>query len=173
MFKKFYIAFTVFISLMCIFFSSNTNISSDSSSNNNLLYFPIENRYFSSYYGYRDFNGVLNFHDGLDIPAVEGTKIYAASNGVIINSSFIRGYGNSIIILHDDGKKTLYGHLSENYIVYNGIYVKKGQNIGYVGPKYLSDGRLNGYTTGCHLHFTIFLQDGKTIDPLSFAYENK
>lgn len=173
MFKKFYISFIIFLSILCVFFSSNINKGSKIQYDNTLLHFPIENSYYSSYYGYRDFNGVLNFHDGLDIPAVEGTKIYAASNGVIINSSFIRGYGNCIMILHDDGKKTLYGHLSENFIVYNGKYVKKGQNIGYVGPKYLSDGRLNGYTTGCHLHFTIFLQDGKTIDPLSFTYENK
>lgn len=173
MFKKFYISFTLFLSLICIFFSSNIHLNSETSNNNNMLFFPIENRYFSSYYGYRDFNGVLNFHDGLDIPAIEGTKIYATASGVIINSSFIRGYGNCIIILHDDGTKSLYGHLSENFIVYNGKYVKKGQNIGYVGPKYLSDGSLNGYTTGCHLHFTIFLQNGKTIDPLSFTYENK
>ena len=158
MFKKFYISFIIFLSILCVFFSSNINKGSKIQYDNTLLHFPIENRYYSSYYGYRDFNGVL---------------IYAASNGVIINSSFIRGYGNCIMILHDDGKKTLYGHLSENFIVYNGKYVKKGQNIGYVGPKYLSDGRLNGYTTGCHLHFTIFLQDGKTIDPLSFTYENK
>lgn len=50
---------------------------------------------------------------------------------------------------------------------------KKGENIGYVGPKYLSDGKLNGYTTGPHLHFTIFLQNGKTTNPLEFSYQEK
>ena len=117
--------------------------------------------------------GKTNFHDGLDIPATNGTKIFSADSGVIINSSFINGYGNCIIILHDNGTKSLYGHLSENYIVKNGMYVNKGEHIGYVGPKILSDGRLNGYTTGSHLHFTYFLSNGKTTDPLLLTYENK
>ena len=173
MFKKFYISFTVFISIICIFFNLNTINDSTVSQNNGLLYFPIEYKYFSSYYGYREFNGTLNFHDGLDIPAPEGTKIYATESGVITNASFIRGYGNCVIILHDDGKKSLYGHMAENFIVKIGEYIHKGENIGYVGPKYMSDGKLNGYTTGCHLHFTIFLQDGKTVDPLSLTYINK
>lgn len=114
--------------------------------------------------------GKQNFHDGLDIPAPFGTSIYAADDGVIINSSFIRGYGNCIIILHNDGKKTLYGHLSENFIIKKGDYVKKSQHIGYVGPKFLSNGSLNGYTTGTHLHFSIFSNTGKSLNPLDFKY---
>lgn len=173
MFKKFYISFVIFISIFCVFFNFQNTSDSITSTQNNNLYFPINSRNFSSYYGYRDLNGKRNFHDGLDIPAVPGTKIYACNNGVIINASFIKGYGNSIIILHDNGNKSLYGHLSENYIIKNGDYVKKGEHIGYVGPKFLSNGILNGYTTGPHLHFTIFLSNGNTIDPLSFEYENK
>lgn len=175
MFKKFYISFVIFISIFCIFFNFNNNKSINNLSNNtnNNLYFPINSRNFSSYYGYRELNGKQNFHDGLDIPAVTGTKIYACNNGVIINASFIKGYGNCIIILHDNGTKSLYGHLSENYIIKNGDYVKKGENIGYVGPKILSNGILNGYTTGPHLHFSIFLSNGATVDPLNFEYENK
>lgn len=172
MLKKIYIAYMLFFSILCILFSSDKN-SSNNVIDSDKLYFPIEYRNFSSYYGYRDFNGKLNFHNGLDIPAPSGTKIFATESGVIINSSFITGYGNCIIILHSDGTKSLYGHLSENYIVRNGLNVQKGEHIGYVGPKYLSDGRLNGYTTGCHLHFTIFLSDGKSTDPLNFEYVNK
>lgn len=173
MFKKFYISFVIFISIFCVFFNFQNTSDNITSTQNNNLYFPINSRNFSSYYGYRDLNGKRNFHDGLDIPSVPGTKIYACNNGVIINASFIKGYGNSIIILHDNGNKSLYGHLSENYIIKNGDYVKKGEHIGYVGPKFLSNGILNGYTTGPHLHFTIFLSNGNTIDPLSFDYENK
>lgn len=169
MFKKFYIYFFISLSIFTVLFSSN-NTNKKSYSSTSDLFFPIFSHNFSSYYGYRDLMGQRNFHDGLDIPAPSGTPIYATDDGVIINSSFIRGYGNCIIILHNDGKKSLYGHLSENFIVGNGTYVKKGQNIGYVGPKYLSNGLLNGYTTGTHLHFSIFLNTGKTTNPLDFNY---
>ena len=172
MFKKFYIFFILSLSIFCLFFNLPCNTSTSPTTNTNKWYFPIEYKNFSSYYGNRDLFGKRNFHDGLDIPATQGTKIYACHNGVIIHSSFIQGYGNSIIILHDNGYKSLYGHLSENYIVKNGSYVKKGEHIGFVGPKVLSNGNLNGYTTGPHLHFTILLQNGKTIDPLHLEYEN-
>ena len=172
MLKKLYISYILFFSILCIFFSSDKTVNTETI-NSDKLYFPIEYKAFSSYYGYREFNGKPNFHNGLDIPAPSGTNIFATDSGIIINSSFITGYGNCVIILHSNGTKSLYGHLSENYIVQNGQYVEKGEHIGYVGPKYLSDGRLNGYTTGCHLHFTIFLSDGKTSDPLTFEYINK
>jgi murein DD-endopeptidase MepM/ murein hydrolase activator NlpD len=172
LFKKFYIFFTLSLSIFCLFFNLSYNTSTSSTTNPNKWYFPIESKNFSSYYGYRDLFGKRNFHDGIDIPEIPGTKIYACNNGVITTSSFIKGYGNSIIILHDNGSKSLYGHLSENYIVKNGNYVKKGEHIGFVGPKVLSNGNLNGYTTGPHLHFTIFLANGKTIDPLTLEYEN-
>lgn len=172
MFKKIYISFILSISIFCVFFNLSSNSADISYTDNLKLYFPINSRSFSSYYGYRELFGKSNFHDGVDIPATTGTNIYACNNGVIITACFLKGYGNSIIILHDNGNKSLYGHLSENYIVKNGDYVKKGKHIGYVGPKVLSNGVLNGYTTGPHLHFTIFLSDGKTIDPLTFEYEN-
>ena len=172
MFKKIYILFILTISIFCIFFNLYCDTEIKSSDDTGKLYFPINSTKISSYYGYRELFGKRNFHDGVDIPAIPDTKIYACNNGVIITACFLKGYGNSIIILHDNGNKSLYGHLSENYIVKNGDYVKKGEHIGFVGPKILSSGILNGYTTGPHLHFTIFLSDGKTIDPLNFEYEN-
>lgn len=169
--KKFYISFIIFLSIFSIFFSTISDSKANVPDNNDdRLFFPINSTKFSSYYGYRDLNGKNNFHDGVDIPATPGTNIYACNNGVIINSNFLKGYGNCIIIQHDDGTKSLYGHLSENFIVSNGKYVKKGEHIGFVGPKYLSSGKLNGYTTGSHLHFTIFLSNGKTTNPLDFNF---
>ena len=172
MFKKIYISFILSISIFCIFFNLSSESANISYTENDKLCFPINSRNFSSYYGYRDLLGKRNFHDGIDIPATPNTKIYSCDNGVIITANFLKGYGNSIIILHDNGNKSLYGHLSENYIVKNGDYVKKGEHIGYVGPKFLSNGISNGYTTGPHLHFTIFLSNSKTVDPLTFEYEN-
>lgn len=171
MFKKFYLYYILFISIFCVFFTFNSS-TQEELDNNSKLYFPINSRYFSSYYGYRDLMGKSNFHDGLDIPAAPGTKVYATLSGVITNSSFVKGYGNCITILHDNGIKSLYAHLSENYLVENGKYVNKGEHIGYVGPKILSDGRLNGYTTGPHLHFSIFVSNGKSQNPLDFNYSN-
>lgn len=172
--KKFYISYLIFLLILCIFSpTSKDDVPKGNKIQSDKLYFPIEYRNFSSYYGYRSLNGKQNFHDGLDIPAPDGTKIYATDNGVILNASFVNGYGNCIIILHNDGKKSLYGHLSETYIVKNGESIQKGDHLGYVGPKVLSDGRLNGYTTGCHLHFTIFLPNGNTTDPLQLEYINK
>lgn len=173
MFNKIYISFILLISIFCVFFNLSTDTTSNTSFNDNdKLYFPINSRNISSYYGYRELFGKRNFHDGVDIPAIPDTKIYACNSGVIITACFLKGYGNSVIILHDNGHKSLYAHLSEKYIVKNGDYVTKGKHIGYVGPKILSNGNLNGYTTGPHLHFSIFLNNGNTTNPLDLKYIN-
>lgn len=128
---------------------------------------PININTISSNFGYRTLNGKLNFHDGIDYPAAINTPIYASKSGVITCNTFLNGYGNTVIILHSDASKTLYGHLSENFVVKSGQTVSQGETIGYVGPKYLSNGKLNGYTTGPHLHFTIFDTNGKQVNPLT------
>lgn len=164
MFKKFYFFLGFFLSIFSFIYNPHF---SDSYHNNSNYLKPIKSNLISSYFGYRDLYGKTNFHDGIDFPAPPNTNVYATQSGVVINSSFINGYGNTVTILHQNGTKSLYGHLSETFFVYNGQTVSQGQLIGKVGPKYLSDGRLNGFTTGPHLHFTVFNQDGKQIDPLS------
>lgn len=122
----------------------------------------------SSYYGNRELYGQANFHTGIDFLAPMNSEVLASTSGYVEFASFSNdGYGNTIIISHDNGIKTLYSHLSENFIVSVGQYVSSGEVIGYVGPKYLSNGILNGNTTGPHLHFSIFI-DGNTVDPLEF-----
>ena len=74
--------------------------------------------------------------------------------------------------MHDNGYKTLYSHLSSEYIVKTGQYVNSSELIATVGPKYLEGGILNGYTTGPHLHFSVFNSDGNTIDPLTILSDN-
>ncbi len=161
MFKRFSFFLITFLSIYSFIYQSNSNFP-------NFSYLkPIKSSYISSYFGFRDLYGKTNFHDGIDFPAPPDTNVYATMSGVVTNSCFINGYGNTVTILHQNGSKSLYGHLSENFLVYNGQTVSQGQIIGKVGPKYLSDGRLNGFTTGPHLHFSIFNQDGKQIDPLS------
>ncbi len=95
--------------------------------------------------------GKQHSHNGSDIAAPCGQEVYAAQDGVVVESSdgWNSGYGNYIIIRHPDFSYTLYGHLSMR-VVEVGETVAKGQLIGYVGN--------TGYTlgpTGCHLHFEI------------------
>ena len=92
----------------------------------------------------------------------EGTKFVAINDGEITFCSFL-GAGGYTITLSFDNLKVTYCHASPNFIVKVGDFVKQGQVIGYVGPKYVygvpgnpykdSTGKpTNGSTTGCHLH---------------------
>lgn len=134
------------------------------------LYFPIKNKKYtiSSYYGYRTLN-YYHFHNGIDIPLIVGTPLYSLSSGTVTFIGYMNGYGNSIIITYSNGYKSLYGHISEPFLVAKGDYIRSKQLVAYVGPKYLSNGKLNGMTTGPHLHFTIY-KNNKHINPLSIKY---
>lgn len=162
MLKKYLFIFTIFLSFIALFFGSSTV--------DNSLYFPIKNKkyYISSYFEYRTL-GSYHFHNGIDIPLVEGTPLYALSDGVVSSACFISGYGHSVIITYNNGYKSLYGHCSPKYIVSVGQSVKAKQKVAYVGPKYLPSGKLNGFTTGQHLHFTLYYNN-KLINPLSVKY---
>jgi len=91
-------------------------------------------------------------HDGkaVDIGGARGTPIHAAADGVVIiaknNGGWNGGYGNYVVITHDNGTQTLYSHM-KNTIVTPGQSVDNGQIIGYVGT--------TGRTTGPHLHFEV------------------
>lgn len=136
------------------------------SSSSNFIY-PTNYTDISSEYGFRILYGNSNFHNGIDFLAPENSEIFAANSGYVEYVGFLEsGYGNTIIISHQNGYRSLYCHVAENFIVDIGQYVKQGEVIGYVGPKYLSNGVMNGNTTGPHLHFSIFV-NGETIDPIS------
>lgn len=150
--------------LIFLFVSTSSN-SFDFSSK---YIYPTTYTSISSYYGNRELYGKNNFHTGIDFLAPVNSEVFASASGYIEFASFSNdGYGNTIIIAHNNGVKSLYSHLSESFIVKVGQYVSSGEIIGYVGPKYLSNGILNGNTTGPHLHFSIFV-DGITINPLEF-----
>ena len=109
-------------------------------------------------------------HNGIDIPGIVGTPVYAISSGVISQIGFSSSYGNYIIITYSNGYKSLYGHMSGNYPIPVGSSVNSSDIVAYVGPKYLSNGKLNGFTTGPHLHFTLY-KNNKLIDPLTVSFE--
>ncbi len=100
------------------------------------------------------------FHNGLDIAAPYGTPVGAARGGVVISTGWMGGYGKAVIIQHDDGFTTLYGHLSSIH-VQPGQKVKTGQFIGRVGS--------TGWSTGPHLHFTLW-QYNKLINPMKVLW---
>lgn len=88
--------------------------------------------------------------NGVDIGAARGTPIHAAADGTVIiarsNGAWNGGYGNYVVISHDNGTQTLYGHLT-SAIVSPGQSVSSGQVIGYMGS--------TGKSTGVHLHFEV------------------
>ncbi len=89
--------------------------------------------------------GNLNFHQGIDFAAVEGTPVLAVHSGQVAIADWNGGYGLTVVLEHDSGSsETLYAHLSQ-ILVQPGEIVQVGQVIGLVGS--------TGYSTGPHLHF--------------------
>lgn len=163
MLKRYTTFFSLLISLVTFFFCTVTKLPIPE---NEAYQLPSKITAISCYYGNRELFGKPNFHNGIDFLAPQGSYVYASSSGTVTHSGFLNGYGNCVTILHTNGMKTLYAHLSEQYIIHNGDIVQQGQVIAQVGPKYLSNGILNGWTTGPHLHFSIFDINGNSIDPL-------
>lgn len=92
----------------------------------------------------------LHGWNAVDIGAARGTPVHAAANGTVIivrnNGAFNGGYGNYVVITHDNGTQTLYAHL-KSATVTQGQQVSDDQLIGYVG--------MTGHTTGPHVHFEV------------------
>ena len=96
-------------------------------------------------------------HKGIDYAAPTGTKIRSVGDGTIEFLGTQRGYGNVIIVKHDDVQRTLYAHMSRfSPKLRLGDKIKQGQVIGEVGQ--------TGWATGPHLHFE-FQVNGQQIDP--------
>jgi len=112
----------------------------------------------TSPYGVRVISGRKDFHAGIDIGGPTGTNIVAAESGRVSYAGYMRGYGNVIILSHDGGYSTVYGHNSVN-LVKKGQYVNRGSVIAKMGR--------TGNATGSHLHFEIRLS-GKPVNPLSY-----
>jgi len=97
-------------------------------------------------------------HLGTDFAAPRGRKIYAAGDGKIEFKGRRGGYGNTIIINHQNGYKTLYAHQNGfRKGLKRGSRVKKGQHIGYVGN--------TGLSSGPHLHLGLY-KNGRAVDAL-------
>ncbi len=104
-------------------------------------------------------------HPAIDLRAQQGSQIKAPANGYVARAKDA-GYGYSyIILIHDNGISTVYGHVSAIYVKPD-TYVKAGDVIGLTGgmPGTLGAGRLS---TGPHLHFEVRL-NGIPVNPLEY-----
>lgn len=124
---------------------------------------PTTSRQVTSNYGYR--RSFRRNHYGLDVKVYIGDTIVSAFSGRVRVVRYDRGgYGKFVVIRHDNGLETVYGHLSKQLVEVND-YVKAGEPIGLGGN--------TGRSTGSHLHFeTRFL--GEAINPaLMFDFANQ
>ena len=91
-------------------------------------------------------NGQTRYHAGTDIAAPSGTPIHAVAEGRVIESGRKNGYGNTVVIQTDDGRKMLYAHNNQNFVRV-GERVSRGDTIAEVGS--------TGRATGPHVHFEV------------------
>ncbi|GBR76857.1 peptidase M23, partial [Candidatus Termititenax persephonae] len=87
-----------------------------------------------SRYGFRThpFSGKTEFHAGADIPIWTGCPVKATADGYVSYSGWDNGFGNVVIIDHENNYRTIYGHNQRN-LIKRGDRIKKGQVIAYAG----------------------------------------
>jgi murein DD-endopeptidase MepM/ murein hydrolase activator NlpD len=128
---------------------------------------PIEFARISSHFNLNRKHPILNTiraHKGTDYAASTGTPIQASGDGKVTFAGRKSGYGNVLIIQHNQTYQTLYAHLSKfGKQVKSGSYVKQGQIVAYVG--------MTGLATGPHLHYE-FRVNGVVRNPVTVQLPN-
>jgi len=123
-----------------------------------LMKTPINGARLSSAFGMRKhpIDGYNKMHRGTDFAAPMGTPIMASGSGIITRARWCGGGGNCVKIKHNSTYQTIYAHMkSFGRGIREGIRVKQGQIIGYVGS--------TGKSTGPHLHYEV-VKNGKKIN---------
>jgi murein DD-endopeptidase MepM/ murein hydrolase activator NlpD len=123
-----------------------------------LMKTPINGARLSSAFGMRKhpIDGFNKMHRGTDFAAPMGTPIMASGSGLITRARWCGGGGNCIKIKHNSTYETIYAHM-KNFArgIKEGVRVKQGQIIGYVGS--------TGKSTGPHLHYEVVV-NGKKVN---------
>jgi len=123
-----------------------------------LMKTPINGARLSSAFGMRKhpIDGYNKMHKGTDFAAPMGTPIMASGDGLIVRARWCGGGGNCVKIKHNSTYQTIYAHM-KNFArgIREGIRIKQGQIIGYVGS--------TGKSTGPHLHYEV-IKNGKKIN---------
>jgi murein DD-endopeptidase MepM/ murein hydrolase activator NlpD len=110
-------------------------------------------------------NGSWGFHTGIDLAATRGTQVKAAAAGKVIQAHYHGGYGNMILLAHANKLKTRYAHLQKMNVKV-GQRVTKGEVIGTVGNT--GNVRHRRGRDGSHLHFEIYVENKRRVNPLCF-----
>ncbi|MFI9113818.1 transglycosylase family protein [Streptomyces venezuelae] len=112
-------------------------------------------------YGARGSSWSSGYHTGVDFPVPTGTSVKAVAGGRVVSAGWGGAYGYQIVLRHDDGRYSQYGHLSA-LAVREGQRVTAGQRIGRSGS--------TGNSSGPHLHFEVRTGPGygSDIDPLAY-----
>ena len=123
-----------------------------------LMKTPINGARLSSSFGMRKhpIDGYNKMHKGTDFAAPLGTPIMASGDGIVQKAGWCGGGGNCVKIKHNSTYSTVYAHMSKFARgIKQGIRVKQGQTIGYVGS--------TGKSTGPHLHYEV-IKNNKQIN---------
>ena len=123
-----------------------------------LMKTPINGARLSSPFGMRKhpIDGFNKMHKGTDFAAPMGTPIMASGSGIVKKAGWCGGGGNCVVIKHNSTYQTIYAHMSKfSKGIRNGVRVKQGQIIGYVGS--------TGKSTGPHLHYEVLI-NGKRVN---------
>lgn len=121
---------------------------------------PIATARITSGFGvrYHPILGYSKMHTGVDFAAPIGTPIFASGNGTVLTSGWHSGYGRRVEIQHANGYVTAYNHMSGFARGINeGVRVRQGQVIGYLGS--------SGLSTGPHLHYEVMV-NSHFVDPM-------
>ena len=127
---------------------------------------PLDRSQFwiSSFYGARRKpDRSWGFHYGIDMAAIKGTPVKAVAPGVVVEAGVNKGYGNTVVIMHNRKYKSRYAHLHRIYVRV-GQSVDIGHCIGAVGDTGLVRKR-GKYAS--HLHFEAYVYN-KRVNPLYF-----
>lgn len=112
---------------------------------------PLNFKRISSSFSHSRYHPILKIyrpHHGIDFVAPAGTPVSSIGDGKVEFAGYKGQYGNLVIVKHGNGWKSCYGHLSKfGKGIREGVKVKQGEIIGYVGS--------TGLSTGPHLHYEL------------------
>ena len=124
---------------------------------------PILYKGITSKYGYRIHPTLKRkeFHRGSDMKAKMKTPVYATADGIVEYAGYHKksGYGHLVILQHNFGFKTYFGHLNK-VVVKSGTFVKKGRLVAYTGN--------SGMSSGPHLHYEVSFMS-RPVNPFWFV----
>lgn len=131
-----------------------------------ILHWPIDRHEFwlSSPFGVRRNPGGFGFHYGIDMAAVRGVPVHAAADGVVVDAQRRKGFGNAVVIAHNQKYQTRYAHM-DSIAVRVGRHVHQGQLVGRVGATGNTRSKKGGDAS--HLHFEVMAY-GKRVNPMHY-----